>query len=82
MGITGSLLGIFSAFMPRTVSLFVPWGYFIPLSAYEIAVWERDTHTTLYGGIRVYNWGLLAFTALASAAMFLAVWHIVKKQEV
>ena len=41
VGILGTLLGLFSAFMPAWVGYFVPWGYFIPLNTYRIAaVWK------------------------------------------
>ena len=61
VGIVGALLGLFSAFMPPIVSYFVPWGYFEPLSAYEVAVWDQATHTVIYG-TRPYNWALLLAT--------------------
>ena len=40
-GILGTLLGLFSAFMPAWVGYFVPWGYFIPLNTYRIADWDQ-----------------------------------------
>lgn len=80
-GITGALLGIFSAFMPPIVSYFVPWGYFIPLSAYEVAVWEEKTHTVIYG-TRGFHFGLLVFTACLEAGFFCLCWQAVRKQEV
>ena len=33
VGIVGALVGLFSAFLPPLVSYFVPFGYYIPLSA-------------------------------------------------
>ena len=45
VGIVGALIGLFSAFMPPLVSYFVPWGYFVPLSCYEVAYWDQATHT-------------------------------------
>ena len=41
VGIVGALIGLFSAFMPPLVSYFVPWGYFVPLSCYEVASGTR-----------------------------------------
>ncbi|MFR9067606.1 MAG: ABC transporter permease [Faecalibacterium prausnitzii] len=35
VGIVGALVGLFSAFMPPLASYFVPFGYYIPLSAYR-----------------------------------------------
>ena len=81
VGIVGALLGIFSAFMPPIVSYFVPWGYFIPLSAYEVALWDQETHLVLYG-TRPFHWGLLAFTMFLSAVLFVLAWRHVQKQEV
>ncbi len=43
VGIVGALIRLFSAYMPPLVSYFVPWGYFVPLSCYEIALWDRAT---------------------------------------
>jgi len=81
VGIVGTLLGLFSAFMPPIVSYFVPWGYFIPLSSYEVANWDRAARTVTYG-LRPYNWGLLAFTIALGVLLFYAAWRAVQKQEV
>ena len=43
VGIVGALVGLFSAFMPPLASYFVPFGYYIPLSAYEVANWNKAT---------------------------------------
>ena len=56
VGIVGALVGLFSAFMPPLASYFVPFGYYIPLSAYEVANWDMATHTVTYG-TRPFNWG-------------------------
>ncbi len=81
VGIVGALLGLFSAFMPPIISYFVPWGYFIPLSSYEVVEWNRATHTVTYGTCS-FNWGLLAFTFALAVLFFYASWHRVQKQEV
>ena len=81
VGIVGAFLGLFSAFMPPIVSYFVPWGYFIPLSSYEVAKWDQATHTVTYG-TRSFNWGLLAFTFVLAVLFFYASWCRVQKQEV
>ena len=81
VGIVGALLGLFSAFMPPIVSYFVQWGYFIPLSSYEVAKWDQATHTVTYG-TRNFNWGLLAFTFALAALFFYVSWRRVQKQEV
>ena len=81
VGIVGALLGVFSAFMPPLVSYFVPWGYFVPLSCYEVALWDQATHTVTYGP-RPYSWGLLAFTVVLAAALFVAAWRMMRDKEV
>lgn len=81
VGIVGALLGLFSAFLPPIVSYFVPWGYFIPLGAYEVADWEEATHTVTYG-VRGCNWGLLAFTVVVSGLLLYICWRSVQRQEV
>ena len=81
VGIVGALIGLFSAFMPPLVSYFVPWGYFVPLSCYEIALWDRATHTVTYG-LRPYSWGLLVFTVVLAAVLFAAAWRMMRDKEV
>ena len=81
VGIVGALVGLFSAFMPQIVSYFVPWGYFIPLGAYEVAHWEQETRTVTYGA-RPWNLGLLLFTMVMGTALLLACWRKVQRQEV
>ena len=81
VGIVGALIGLFSAFMPPLVSYFVPWGYFVPLSCYEVAYWDRATRTVTFG-LLPYNWGLLAFTVVLAAALFAAAWRMMRDKEV
>ena len=81
MGIVGALVGLFSAFMPPLASYFVPFGYYIPLSAYEVANWDMATHTVTYG-TRPFNWGLLAFTLALGAVLFALAWRKVQDEEV
>ena len=81
VGIVGALIGLFSAFMPPLVSYFVPWGYFVPLSCYEVALWDQATHTVTYGP-RPYSWGLLAFTVVLAAILFAAAWRMMRDKEV
>ncbi len=81
VGITGALVGLFSAFMPPVVSYFVSWGYFIPLGTYKVVNWDKATHMVTYG-TRNFNWGLLIFTFILGAALFYAAWRKVQKQEV
>ena len=81
VGIVGALIGLFSAFMPPLVSYFVPWGYFVPLSCYEVAHWDQATHTVIYG-LRPYNWGLLTFTVVLAAVLFAAAWRMMRDKEV
>ena len=81
IGIVGTLLGVFSAFLPPIISYFVPWGYFIPLSAYEVSSWDPVTHTITYG-TRAFNRGLLLFTVFLGVILFYASWRKVQKLEV
>lgn len=81
IGIVGTLLGVFSAFLPPLVSYFVPWGYFIPLSAYEISHWDPVARTITYG-TRSFRWGLLLFTVFLVASLFYAAWRRVQRLEV
>lgn len=81
VGIVGALLGLFSAFLPPILSYFVPWGYYIPLNAYEVAHWDEATRTITYG-TRAFNWGLLTFTVFLSVLLFCAAWRRVQKLEV
>ena len=60
VGIVGALLGVFSAFMPHVVSYFVPWGYFVPLSAYEVAEWNRQA-------MQLFGYGIGDGAAYAAA---------------
>lgn len=81
VGIVGALVGLSSGFMPQVVSYFVPWGYFIPLGAYEVANWDRTTHLVTYG-TRPFRWGLLAFTIFLALVLFYAAWRRVQHEEV
>ena len=81
VGIVGALVGLFSAFMPPLASYFVPFGYYIPLSAYEVANWDQATHTVTYG-TRPFNWVLLAFTLALGAVLFALAWRKVQDEEV
>lgn len=81
VGNIGALVGLFSAFMPQIVSYFVPWGYFVPLGAYEVANWDEAAHMVTYG-TRGFNWGLLTFTVVLGSVLFLAAWRKIQKQEV
>ncbi|PWM58188.1 MAG: ABC transporter permease [Subdoligranulum variabile] len=80
-GVVGALVGLFSAFMPPVVSLFVPWGYFIPLSAYILADWDPDTRIAVYG-TRDFRLLLLAWTILLAVGFFLFTWRAIREKEV
>ncbi len=47
MGLMGSLFGLFSAFFPRVLIYFVPWGYYMPLSTMALK-WNEVTRETKY----------------------------------
>ena len=63
VGILGTLLGLFSAFMPAWVGYFVPWGYFIPLNTYRIADWDQASKVVTYM-IVPFQWPLLVATVV------------------
>ena len=67
--------------LPPLASYFVPFGYYIPLSAYEVANWDKATHTVTYG-TRPFNWGLLVFTLALGAVLFALAWRKVQDEEV
>ena len=79
-GMVGSLSGLFAAFMPTVVSYFLPWGYYIPLSAIRMD-WNRETRIVRYYTTPYPVW-LLALTA-AFGVLFAAVaWEALKHKEV
>ncbi len=73
VGILGTLLGLFSAFMPAWVGYFVPWGYFIPLNTYRIADWDQASKVVTYM-IVPFQWPLLVATAVLAGILFFAAW--------
>lgn len=80
-GIAGSLIGLFSAFMPPVVGYFVPWGYFIPLTTYVLIDWDPDTRAVLYG-IREFRPLLLLWCAVLALLFFCITWRAIREKEV
>ena len=81
VGITGSLVGLFSAFMPPVVSYFVPWSYCIPLGTYELVDWNPDTDIVVYG-IRDFNIPLLIWCIVLALFFFVCTWYAIREKEV
>ena len=81
ISVIGSLLGVFSAVMPRIAAYFVPWSYSIPLGAYQVVDYDKATHFITYG-TRPFNWPLLIFTLALAALCFAFSWRKVRNQEV
>ena len=81
VGVVGALVGLFSAFMPPVVSLFVPWGYFIPLSSFVLVSWDADTRIAVYG-MRDFRWLLLFWAIMLAAGFFLFTWRAIRQKEV
>ena len=81
VGITGSLVGLFSAFMPPVVSYFVPWSYCIPLGTYELVDWNPDTDIVVYG-IRDFNIPLLIWCIALALFFFVCTWYAIREKEV
>ena len=81
VGILGTLLGLFSAFMPAWVGYFVPWGYFIPLNTYRIADWDQASKVVTYM-IVPFQWPLLVATLVLAGILFFAAWYAMRNKEV
>ena len=81
VGILGTLLGLFSAFMPAWVGYFVPWGYFIPLNTYRIADWDQANKVVTYM-IVPFQWPLLVATVVLAGILFFAAWYAMRNKEV
>ena len=81
VGILGTLLGLFSAFMPAWVGYFVPWGYFIPLNTYRIADWDQASKVVTYM-IVPFQWPLLVATVVLAGILFFAAWYAMWNKEV
>lgn len=79
-GMAASLTGIFTAYMPQSVSYLVPWGYFMPLSSIRME-WDRQTRISTYF-IRGFDLPLLAWTLLLAVGLAAACWQIVREKEV
>lgn len=80
VGFCGALTGLFAAFMPVVFSYFVPFGYYIPLSAVGMD-WNPETRVAAYF-YRDCPWWLLGVTALLAAALAALCLHTVKSKEV
>ncbi|MGN0984314.1 MAG: ABC transporter permease [Gemmiger sp.] len=81
VGIAGSLTGLFSAFLPRSFGRLIPWGYYVPLSAYVMLDWDPATRLAVYG-IQPFRYGLLGGVLLLAALLFFLTWRILRDQEV
>ena len=81
VGILGSLLGLFSAFMPAWVGYFVPWGYFIPLNTYRIADWDQASKVVTYM-IVPFQWPLLVCHGGFGRYFVFAAWYAMRNKEV
>ena len=80
VGILGTLLGLFSAFMPAWVGYFVPWGYFIPLNTYRIADWDQASKVVTYM-IVPFQWPLLVATVVLAGILFISAWYAMRNKE-
>lgn len=80
VGIVGHWWAVL-CFYAAACQLFCALWYYIPLSAYEVANWDKATHTVTFG-TRPFNWGLLAFTLALGAVLFALAWRKVQDEEV
>lgn len=79
VGTVGSLSGLFAAFLPEVVSLFMPWGYYIPLAAMEMR-WDPATRIGWYVP-REFRFWLLGITlALAAFCIWGGQRALMKKE--
>lgn len=80
VGMVGSLLGVFAAYMPPIVSYLMPWGYYVPLSGMGMD-WDSEARlSTFYA--RGFNIPLLLFTAALGILLLLLAWRSVERKEV
>lgn len=79
-GMLASLSGIFAGFMPPVVSYFLPWSYYIPLTAMTMD-WTRQTRVVRYIP-REFPLGLLAVCLVLGALSAWAAWQALKRKEV
>lgn len=79
-GMIGSLSGIFSAFLPETVSFLIPWGYYVPLSSVRM-FWDSDTRMVWYEPAPYRCW-LLCVTVLLTALFLVMGWRALRDKEV
>lgn len=79
-GMVGSLSGLFASFMPPLVSYFLPWGYYIPLSAVRMD-WNPETKIVRFYETP-YPMGLLILTAGLGAVFAGIAWDALKHKEV
>lgn len=80
VGIIGSLSGLFAAFLPKTVSYFLPWGYYVPLMGMQMN-WDSDTRTGWYEPVAFRFW-LLELTLLLAVLFGTLGWKALRKKEV
>lgn len=79
-GMLASLSGIFAGFMPPVVSYFLPWSYYIPLTAMTMD-WTRETRVVRYIP-REFPLGLLAVCLVLGVLSAWAAWQALKRKEV
>lgn len=80
VGMVGSLLGVFAAFLPPAVSYLMPWGYYVPLSGMGMN-WDSETRIGTFFETD-FNAALLLFTLALGAALLVLAWRCVEKKEV
>lgn len=79
-GMVGSLLGVFTAFMPEGLSWFIPWGYHVPLMSVRME-WDRESRLTWFYP-RAYNVALLLLSAALAAALIALCRRAICRKEV
>lgn len=80
VGIIGSLSGLFAAFLPKIVSFFLPWGYYIPLMGVQM-IWDFETRIGWFEPVPFRFW-LLGLTLLLAVLFGALGWNALRKKEV
>lgn len=80
VGVIGSLSGLFAAFLPRIVSYFLPWGYYVPLMGVRMN-WDFETRTGWFEP-EAFRYPLLGLILLIAVLFGSLGWGALRKKEV
>lgn len=80
VGLGGSLLGVFTAYMPERIAYCLPWAYYVPMAAMRMH-YDKAERIGTFEPLPLPV-GLLAVTVLCAAAAYALAWRAVRRQEV